>query len=60
MMEWISLSEKKPEDLQYIKIKSEDHWDGEGFFDQGDFKFYRKSRLRYGEATHWMPISKED
>lgn len=55
-MEWIKFTDYMPEDFQYVKVKSNDLWHGEGIFQDGKFCYSWVKGACFGKATHWMPL----
>jgi hypothetical protein len=55
MDEWISVKHKLPKHNQYIKVKADDLWHGEGIFQDGKFVYSWVKGACFGEISHWMP-----
>jgi hypothetical protein len=58
-MEWIKFSDEMPKHNQYIKVKSDGLWHGEGIFQDGKFVYSWVKGACYGNPTHWKPNQKK-
>ncbi len=54
-MEWIKFIEKMPKHNQFIKVKSDSLWYGEGIFQDDKFVYSWIKGACFGNPTHWMP-----
>lgn len=57
-MEWINFEDQMPKHNQFIKVKSEDLWHGEGIFQGDKFVYSWVNGACFGNPTHWMPLPK--
>jgi hypothetical protein len=58
-MNWIEFKHEMPGHNQYIKVKSENLWHGEGIFQDGKFVYSWIKGACCGNPTHWMPLIKQ-
>lgn len=58
MNEWIEFYKDMPKHNQFIKVKSDNLWHGEGIFQDGKFVYSWIKGACFGNPTHWMPITK--
>lgn len=56
MMEWISFADRKPENNERIKVKSDNLWIGEGIFQDGKFVYAWVKGACFRSPTHWKSL----
>jgi len=52
---WIDFRIEHPKNNQYVKVKSDNLWNGEGIFQDGKFVYSSIKGACFGFPTHWKP-----
>jgi hypothetical protein len=56
---WIDFGIELPRNNQYVKVKSNSLWNGQGIFQDGKFVYSSIKGACFGDPTHWKPWNRE-